>query len=442
VIVCPRCSKENQDHYKFCLGCGAELPRDAEQPKSFSAPTPPGGTPAVAGGGAPPPPAPPVGGPPAAAPPPAAASPAPAPASAPGSPPPAANPGGPPPAVGGPPPPAGPPAAPNPAGPPAAAAAPSPAAPSPVAPSPVAPSPVAPSPAAPPPAAPSPPSGGFGGPSPAPSGGNGAPAPAAPAPATGGTVVCPKCGTSNNVSFKFCGSCGQPLQEAAAAAAPAQAAPAAAPAAAGGASGTLVLIRPDGTEGESIPVDGSTVLGRETVPQFASDSYLSPRHASFHFDGGGLTVKDEGSLNGIYLRILPDDPIELADGAIFRVGQEIIRYEQLPEPRRTDAGVEPMGSPREGLVGRICLLTGRETHGNCYAVPAEGLHLGRERGDILFPDDGYVSGLHARIHADGGRVFLTDVGSSNGSFIRVEGQTAVASGNMLLMGQQLFRIEY
>ena len=25
VIVCPRCSKENQDHYKFCLGCGAEL---------------------------------------------------------------------------------------------------------------------------------------------------------------------------------------------------------------------------------------------------------------------------------------------------------------------------------------------------------------------------------------------------------------------------------
>ena len=38
MIVCPRCSKENQDHYKFCLGCGAELPRDAEQPKSFSAP--------------------------------------------------------------------------------------------------------------------------------------------------------------------------------------------------------------------------------------------------------------------------------------------------------------------------------------------------------------------------------------------------------------------
>jgi len=35
VITCPKCSKENQDHYKFCLGCGAELPRDAS-PKAFS----------------------------------------------------------------------------------------------------------------------------------------------------------------------------------------------------------------------------------------------------------------------------------------------------------------------------------------------------------------------------------------------------------------------
>ena len=25
MIVCNRCGKENQDHYKFCLGCGAEL---------------------------------------------------------------------------------------------------------------------------------------------------------------------------------------------------------------------------------------------------------------------------------------------------------------------------------------------------------------------------------------------------------------------------------
>ena len=25
MITCPKCSKENQDHYKFCLGCGGKL---------------------------------------------------------------------------------------------------------------------------------------------------------------------------------------------------------------------------------------------------------------------------------------------------------------------------------------------------------------------------------------------------------------------------------
>ena len=29
MTVCNRCGKENQDHYKFCLGCGAELTREA-----------------------------------------------------------------------------------------------------------------------------------------------------------------------------------------------------------------------------------------------------------------------------------------------------------------------------------------------------------------------------------------------------------------------------
>ena len=47
MITCPKCSKENQDHYKFCLGCGAELPRDAA-PKAFSPQTPPHGMRAAA----------------------------------------------------------------------------------------------------------------------------------------------------------------------------------------------------------------------------------------------------------------------------------------------------------------------------------------------------------------------------------------------------------
>ena len=42
MITCAKCGKENQDHYKFCLGCGAELPREAAA-KKFPVGTPPQG---------------------------------------------------------------------------------------------------------------------------------------------------------------------------------------------------------------------------------------------------------------------------------------------------------------------------------------------------------------------------------------------------------------
>src|SRR5688500_12768116 len=68
MIVCNRCGKENQDHYKFCLGCGAELSPDEgggnvgtmktmmAESGARQAPTPPGGVPhgRLPGVGAPP----------------------------------------------------------------------------------------------------------------------------------------------------------------------------------------------------------------------------------------------------------------------------------------------------------------------------------------------------------------------------------------------------
>lgn len=371
MIVCARCSKENQDHYKFCLGCGAELPRD-QAPKDFSAPPP-------------------------------AAAPVPAPqknlqfaatqqgdASAyepSAAPPPATEP--PPPAV-----------APEPA-PPAPASVPAPA-----------------------------------------------PAPVSVAPAPAGDMVpCPSCSNPVPHDFKFCGTCGHRMEGAAPAqvsAAPAAPAAAAAPAPAAGAapSGTLVLINPDGSEGDSFQLVGQVVtVGRNAGGVFAADSYVSPDHAIFTFDGGGCSVRDVGSLNGVYVKIPRDQPIVLNSGDVFRIGQEIVRYDAV-DASGPVSGVEPMGSPSGGIIGRILLVLGRESTGNAFPIPAEGIHIGRERGDVIFPEDGYVSGLHCRLHHDGTNLVLTDVGSSNGTFMRVEADRQCANGELLLMGQQLFRLQY
>lgn len=350
VITCPKCAKDNQDHYKFCLGCGAELPRDAA-PKPFTGHTPPHGVQVAQ---------PPVFGPP------------------------------------------------NPA-----AAAPVPPA--------YAPQPYAPSAPAQPVAAP-----------------YVAPEPAAPAAGAAATTPCPQCAHPNGPNNLFCGSCGFRLT----AAKSVEAAPAVAPAVAGPGSVVLTALRADGSEAGSytLPNQPHIYIGRETGHIFASDSYLSPRHASFTKTGTQLSVRDEGSLNGVYRKLTRDVPMELRPNDVFRIGQEIIRFEPIQHEAPSPDGVERLGSPSKGYVGRIALIIGRETTGNAFPVPESGMHLGRERGDVLFPEDGYVSGLHCRLAWDKGKLFLTDLGSSNGTFMRLREETNIHTGDVLLMGQQLFRL--
>lgn len=385
MITCPKCSKENQDHYKFCLGCGAELPR-GQAPKPFSPQTPPQGVAAAARG-----------------------------SSGTGA---AAAPGG---VLGG-----GIAAAALGGG--ATIAAPMAGAGQ------TASIPRASVPAAAPAAAPRPPMGSQPPPGPA------VVSPSQPAPA--GTVSCPQCGHANTTNNRFCASCGYNLGALQAAAVPAVAA--AAPAA-GGSSVVLTALRADGSEAGSyrLPEAATVPIGRDTGSIFAGDSYLSPRHASFSRRSSQLFVKDESSLNGVYLKLKPNEPWPLNFDDIFRIGQEIVRFEELkPQPKSND-GVDRFGSPSKGYIGRIALVIGRDTTGNAFPIPARGIHCGRERGDVLFSEDGYVSGLHCRIHrAQDGKVYLTDVGSSNGTFVRIRSEHALRTADILLMGQQLFRVDF
>jgi pSer/pThr/pTyr-binding forkhead associated (FHA) protein len=249
-------------------------------------------------------------------------------------------------------------------------------------------------------------------------------------------VICPQCAHPNPPNNKFCASCGFKLSRPASMPAPA---PAPAP---GTQSGVLLTaLRADGTEaGQYTLPAGIVTVGRDLGAIFAGDSYLSPRHATFTPRNGKLYVKDEASLNGVYKKLRRDEPVLLNPGDIFRIGQEIIRFEALTPAPPTPDGVERLGSPAKGYIGRLALIIGRDVVGNAFPMPETGIHLGRERGDVLFPEDGYVSGLHCRIAPVSGQVFLTDLGSSNGSFVRLMAETDVINGDVLLMGQQLFRV--
>jgi pSer/pThr/pTyr-binding forkhead associated (FHA) protein len=87
-------------------------------------------------------------------------------------------------------------------------------------------------------------------------------------------------------------------------------------------------------------------------------------------------------------------------------------------------------------------VVGRDLDGPAFPLFEEKVRMGRERGDILFPEDGYVSGLHCELFIREGRVFIKDLGSSNGTFLRVRESRPIPTGSLMLMGQQLFRVAF
>ena len=459
MITCNRCGKENQDHYKFCLGCGNELAKAVPVAAPVATPSAPI----------------------AATPPPSAARPAaPDPVATERTPPPLAMartefvPAG---GRGGdatPPPsatasgeikPLGQPSAPSAQ---ATASGTAQAAPkakggipwgdSPKMPAQFTPMPIV--------QAPPPSSGGYGGggggsgssPSVArgsvsngggtPAIGNAIPgfsAPALSAPPPSAEVICASCGKPIAPGFAFCGTCGARV-----APAPAPAAPAANPrtmfmggpaaASAPATRGRLILIRPDGSEGGTHTLyDGENIIGRGQGPLFDNDAYLSPRHGEFLVGPSGMVIRDLRSLNGVFLKITQEEPLESGD--IFRIGQELLRFEIISAPQPLEDGTEIMGTPNPGFWGRLSVVVGRDVDGSAFPLFGDAIVLGRERGDVLFPEDGYVSGSHAKIAINDSQVFLSDLGSSNGTFLRIRSERQVPSGSFVLMGQQLFRVE-
>jgi pSer/pThr/pTyr-binding forkhead associated (FHA) protein len=255
--------------------------------------------------------------------------------------------------------------------------------------------------------------------------------------APGGGIICSSCSNVVPEGFAFCGACGTPVPGA-----QVPARPMPKPGIQSGALARLVLIQPDGTEGGHVDIPSTEVaVGREAGGFFASDPFLSPAHAIFRATKTSVIVRDAGSLNGTFVKITPNVPVEIQSQDIFRIGQELLLFEEIDRGSDAPDGTIKMGSPIEGLWGRVALIVGNGRLGNAFTVSGDGVVLGRERGDIVFPEDGYVSGIHLRLYVEKGRYYLNDLGSSNGTFLKLSSEFELAPGSFLLMGQQLFRVD-
>lgn len=213
-------------------------------------------------------------------------------------------------------------------------------------------------------------------------------------------------------------------------------------------TGRLVMLAQDGTARRVIQLSGETMdLGNSEGDIILSeDVYLSARHARFMGRDGLRTLIDLGSLNGIYLRIR--GMAVLTDGDLFLVGLQLLKFElELAEmanlaPIRV-AGCSLFGSSTSPRYARLSERTIDGAPRSVFVVGRDETILGREVGDIVFSGDPFMSRRHAALTRDptDGTFTLRDLGSSNGTFVRVRGKVDLEQGDHLRIGQHLFRYE-
>ena len=201
----------------------------------------------------------------------------------------------------------------------------------------------------------------------------------------------------------------------------------------------------DGRETVKVPLyQGKNSLGRESCDiSFPEDDLLSPSHLMLMVDSKDVALDCQASRNGTYVRMT--DQEKLDHGDLFRLGQQLLRFEDLekfePLVKPAEEGTQVLGSPAGPKAwGRLTQVITEQESGSSFLLTSENVFLGRERGNITFPGDRYISGTHAVVARRADGTFLRDVGSSNGTYIRVKGNRNISSGQYFLAGRQLFKL--
>jgi pSer/pThr/pTyr-binding forkhead associated (FHA) protein len=204
----------------------------------------------------------------------------------------------------------------------------------------------------------------------------------------------------------------------------------------------VILIRGQDMEGLSYHLKADQhLVGRGGALDFADDAFVSPKHANFFYRDGKLVVRDEGSLNGVYVRVRGS--VEIAPGDMFLAGEQLFRLD--PTPKASDGadtdGTFFYSSPKYPSAFRLNQMLEGGAIGMTVCARGNSLQIGREDGDLNFPGDVYMSSQHCTVEEKDGKFVLTDHNSRNGTYLRLKAERELGHGDYLFIGKKLLRVE-
>jgi len=266
-------------------------------------------------------------------------------------------------------------------------------------------------------------------------------------------ITCARCATSWPQAYQFCGRCGGPLH--AANLAPVVAVSSIPPPPVGPAPQTplpvvrirLIVLRGPAVEGSAIDIPvGVSAVGRQGEIAFPGDPQLAARHVVFDRSPETLDITGIPGPSGVFRRLR--EPTLVRSGDVVFAGEQylIVRSrDHIPHdpPPPGDIPPETFGTPLPPPRLHVTQLLAGGLPGRVVSTDRDVLAVGREGADLSFPQDRFMSGKHMRVEATTtGHVQIVDVGSLNGTFVRVNRLPArLHKGDEILVGTLLFRID-
>lgn len=183
------------------------------------------------------------------------------------------------------------------------------------------------------------------------------------------------------------------------------------------------------------PLEGTMVLAGEDgvrIGRHTSNSLVIPEagisryHCEIRYVDGCFCVRDLGSVTGTFFYLRPHGRLQLFAGLMVKLGE-------------TELQVLEQGSPGGGQIDeQVVHFFEGPFAGHKVTIPAGGISIGRRHdNDLVLNPDGTVSSHHAAIFSEEGHFYISDLGSCNGTCIRLSPERTDSDWHPIIDGDVL-----
>jgi pSer/pThr/pTyr-binding forkhead associated (FHA) protein len=102
-------------------------------------------------------------------------------------------------------------------------------------------------------------------------------------------------------------------------------------------------------------------------------------------------------------------------------------------------GTAVFSAAAAGTGPKLSVLDGTGAVTRTETLPSPESTLGRADGELRFPDDAFMSPVHAQLSLRDGQLFVRDLGSRNGTWLFTDEPYKLQDGDTVLVGSQLLR---